>query len=202
MTAPQLINRIRERISEPLRATDGADLVPPRVFPPATPAAIEATEQALGFVLPPFLRQLYLEVGNGGVGPGYGLSGVPGGTVADTGYHIVDLYQGFSAVREADQVWRWPERLLPVCHLGCAMYACVDCSSPSGAVTWWEPNPREDGEPLDRFLIPVASSLEDWLWAWVHDEDWMTIAYEASPLKRWLDEYYSQPVDEDQSHSS
>src|SRR5690242_12415879 len=116
MTAPQLIDRIRERISDRLRATDGADLVPPKVFPPATPAAVEAAEQALGFALPPLLRQLYLEVGNGGFGPGYGLSGVPEGAVDDTGYHIVDLYQGFLAAREADLVWRWPERLLPVCH--------------------------------------------------------------------------------------
>lgn len=43
---------------------------------PSLPVKVEDTAQAevqLGFELPSFLRRLYLEVGNGGFGPGYGL---------------------------------------------------------------------------------------------------------------------------------
>lgn len=40
-----------------------------KVFSPAPLTLIEATEAKLGFRLPDLLRQLYLEVGNGGFGP-------------------------------------------------------------------------------------------------------------------------------------
>ena len=180
MTA--LIDQLIARIEDPKLATDGADVSAPTIFPPATHAMVDAAEQALGFALPPVLRRIYLEVGNGGFGPGYGLMGVPGGAVDDTGYHIVDLYQWFREADHEDPAWQWPAKLLPVCYLGCAMYGCVDCGDAKGAVTWWEPNPREPGEPVDLFLIPVAPSLEEWLWAWLHDEDWMGLAYAASAL--------------------
>jgi hypothetical protein len=44
-------------------------------FAPATPEDVQATEQALGFALPPLLRAVYLQVANGGFGPGTGLTG-------------------------------------------------------------------------------------------------------------------------------
>src|SRR5258708_27179168 len=40
-------------------------------YPPATEEQLLATEEALGFPLPPALRALYLQVANGGFGPGY-----------------------------------------------------------------------------------------------------------------------------------
>ncbi len=49
-------------------------------YPPATGEQFQATEQVLGFPLPPFLRLLYREVGNGGFGPpGIDFLGVLGG---------------------------------------------------------------------------------------------------------------------------
>src|SRR5216683_6367148 len=41
--------------------------------PPATGEELAHAEAQLGFELPSFLRRLYLEVGNGSFGPGYGL---------------------------------------------------------------------------------------------------------------------------------
>jgi hypothetical protein len=203
--APRLVDRLKERSKDPQLATEGADIIAPTIYPPATAAMIEAAEQTLGFGLPPLLRQIYLEVGNGGFGPGYGLIGVPGGAVDSTGDSIVDrrgsdstgdsiveMYQWFRRPERDDSTWKWPAQLLPVCHLGCAMYACVDCSDPDGAVTWWEPNPRERGDPVDLYLIPVGRSLEGWLWAWLRNEDWMSGAYGASPLLRWLEERHAQ----------
>jgi SMI1 / KNR4 family (SUKH-1) len=146
-----------------------------------------AAEHTLHFSLPPLLRRLYIEVGNGGFGPGYGLLGLEGGALSD-GYTIVDLYQAFRTPDAHDPAWHWPAGLLPICHLGCAMYACTDCTTPEGAIIWFEPNPREPGEPLQRFLIPAAPSLAAWLAAWLRDEDWYTAAYEKSELKQWNEE--------------
>ena len=46
---------------------------------PATPEQLSEAERRLGVELPPLLRRLYLEVANGGFGPGSGLVGVVGG---------------------------------------------------------------------------------------------------------------------------
>src|SRR5437588_8306477 len=100
-----LMHRLKERIKDPQLATDLA--VAPRIYPPATPVMVGSAEQALGFALPPVLRRIYLEVGNGGFGPGYGLIGVPGGAVDDTGHNIVELYQGFRTAHSGDPNWQW-----------------------------------------------------------------------------------------------
>ena len=46
---------------------------------PAPPAAVAEAEELAGRSLPSLLRRLYLEVGNGGFGPGYGLLGLRDG---------------------------------------------------------------------------------------------------------------------------
>jgi hypothetical protein len=77
-----LIVRIKARAADPRRVTDSAIWQcvtaweagrPPRKPPaPASEAEVDAAEAALGFRIPPFLLRLYLEVGNGGFGPGAG----------------------------------------------------------------------------------------------------------------------------------
>src|SRR6478736_10285958 len=62
---------------------------------PADPVAIDACEKALGFPLPPLLREIYLGIANGGFGPGYGVMGVAGGFTDDQGETITSLYQSF-----------------------------------------------------------------------------------------------------------
>src|SRR5258707_15721040 len=48
-------------------------------YAPATEEQLRACEQALGFPLPPLLRELYGLIANGGVGPGTGIGGATGG---------------------------------------------------------------------------------------------------------------------------
>ncbi|MGP3921266.1 SMI1/KNR4 family protein [Nonomuraea sp. 10N515B] len=50
----------------------------PNVLPAASSEAVAETEEAIGYPLPPLLRRLYLEVGNGGFGPRGGIIGVRG----------------------------------------------------------------------------------------------------------------------------
>lgn len=51
----------------------------PFAFPPTTEEQLRATEESLGFPPPPLLRMLYVEVANGGFGPGYGITDARGG---------------------------------------------------------------------------------------------------------------------------
>ena len=193
----QLLARIRKRASNPKKIYDMArGLSPaPRLYPPATLEQIEATEAALGFPLPGLLRQLYLEIANGGFGPGYGLIGAQGG-YSDFGRGAVErLYHSFHAGDIP-----LPERLLPVCNWGCGIYSCLDCRVPAapvvicdteaghvldgdqiqatltdanGAVLWTykpeaAPEPPPSRVPL---LIPHRPSFEDWIEAWASGVD-------------------------------
>lgn len=48
-------------------------------FPPATEEQLRLSEAVMGFEHPPLLQTLYLQVANGGFGPGRGLTGALGG---------------------------------------------------------------------------------------------------------------------------
>ena len=52
-------------------------------FPPATEEQLARTEEVMGFAHPPLLRALYLQVANGGFGPGTGIIGAFGGYCTD-----------------------------------------------------------------------------------------------------------------------
>lgn len=52
---------------------------PMLAFALATEKQLRESEQTLGFALPLLLRLLYLQIANGGFGPGYGLFGIFGG---------------------------------------------------------------------------------------------------------------------------
>jgi len=68
-----IVELVRNRVRFPSR--DPAK----RVLRPAPAIArdrLVASEAAIGFGLPPLLKRLYSEIGNGGVGPGYGMLGL------------------------------------------------------------------------------------------------------------------------------
>src|SRR5262249_21727876 len=79
MNENQLIKAIRERAAHPTLRNDFAHMFPAELRAPATTAAVDEAERAIGYAFHPFHRRLLTEVGNGGFGPGYGLIGLPGG---------------------------------------------------------------------------------------------------------------------------
>lgn len=155
------------------------------VFPPATEEQVQATETRLGFALPPLLRCLYLQVANGGFGPGLGLPGVKGGYTG--GYYQQDdslwAYKApptsFPYTTYLEQAarsiargylphMRVPsgeglERLLPLGDLGCCQYIGVDSQERMFLTA-----PTES----DAFhsLRQLPWTLEGWLWRWVREE--------------------------------
>jgi hypothetical protein len=92
-------------------------------FPPATEDTIEKTEQKIGLSLPPLLRTIYLQIGNGGFGPGLGIIGVEGGYLSDFG-DLADTY-----LRLRNDEAQWDQLVLPFCEWGSNIFACVRCES-------------------------------------------------------------------------
>ncbi|MBW3541330.1 MAG: SMI1/KNR4 family protein [Planctomycetes bacterium] len=107
------------RIKEAAKANEQSCLCPP-----TSGQLIESLEDALGFSLPPLLRACFLEIGNGGFGPGYGVIGLPGGHKSDYG-DLVGTYKQLRGDQESAG-YEWPNAVLPFCEWGCNIFSCVD----------------------------------------------------------------------------
>ena len=91
----ELLTLIRQRIATPNLIHDMAEGMsnPPQMKAKATSKQIAATETELGFALPPLYRQILIEIGNGGFGPGYGLLGAQGGHVDFDRRTLIEIYR-------------------------------------------------------------------------------------------------------------
>ena len=144
---------------------------------PGDPNGFASAEQELGLGLPPLLRRLYAEIGNGGFGPGYGLIGLTNGVPDDTGRTAPAIYKESRGEDPDDPAWQWPEALLPICHWGCAIVSCIDCIDTSFRMRIFDPN--------------------------VFDKDWRDCFFEESRCLRTLDRGVgcgSRPVGLDVRH--
>ncbi len=163
---------------------------PTLLYPPATDEQLQATEEALGFPLPPVLHALYEQVANGGFGPGYGLLGAIGGG-NEHGWLLTDTYHGMKAdtqpidlltcerlatpIEKTGGFYKfisdlqtpiphgyWPESLLPLSHDGCGLFFYLDRQT--GRIFF---GGDDDDETT---LCVIATSLEDLLQRWMNDE--------------------------------
>ncbi|QDU54135.1 SMI1/KNR4 family protein [Aeoliella mucimassa] len=133
-----------------------------------TLAAVEAT---LGRPLPSLLFRIYSEIQNGGFGDSYGFLGLVGGPTNEFNLDAIGLWKACCEPNPNDDFWDWPKHLLPIGHLGCGMYHCIDCSTQAGAIVLFEPNPHEDEEPWDDAFFAVCPSLADYLDTWLRGEN-------------------------------
>ena len=125
---------------------------------PATPKSLERAERQLGFTLPPTLRQLYVEVADGGFGPGSGLLSIE---------RVAERY--LSVQEEAPRNQRWPDRLLPLVDDN-PVLDCLDASNADGPVITWDPEDlweRVSDRTWQRSFSETAPSLEAWLERWL-----------------------------------
>jgi hypothetical protein len=167
-----LIARIKARVADPLHAVDAATwVVPmPRIAPPATASEVDAAEAALGFAIPPLLRRLYLEVGNGGFGPDYGLEGVPTCPPTPFTADIVSLYQWYSEADPQYPAHQWPSGLVPLISGGCLYMECVYFTKAPHPVVLFDGHSGVWDEPVSARLSSIAPSLEARLEAWLSGE--------------------------------
>lgn len=160
-----LIERVRRRAANPKTRIDIGDLSVPKIASPLSFRDAEHAEIDLGFAVPAVLKAVLCGIGNGGFGPGYGLIGLVGGSKDDEGHDALQLYRICSGEDPEDREWKWPRGLLPLCHWGCAIYSCVDCSSSDSRIVVFDPNMRGDMS-WDPCFIRTDRGLESWLAAW------------------------------------
>jgi len=144
-----LIDALRERF-ESSKRTDTP--TPNERRPPASEESAVTAEAALGFRLDPFLRRVYREVCDGGVGPGYGSLPLLGDE------SVVSMYENFRS-------GAWPENLMPVWDWGSACWSCVDLE---GRIVTHD----EAGPTLTNF------TTRTWLDSWVGGIDLWKEIYE------------------------
>lgn len=99
---------------------------------PATEVGVAQAEATLGFALPAPLRQVYLEVGDGGFGPGGGI--LSAHAAASAWRSLTDEPAG-----PAEQPW--PRYLLPFSDRNPG-YDCIDIRN--GRIVVWDPEEIED----------------------------------------------------------
>lgn len=127
---------------------------PKKVPLPTSEAQVAAIEAELGFALPGDLRQFYLEVADGGVGPDDGL------------YSLKQLRSKWRELTKepvGPRGQKWPARLLPI-HGHDWDVTCIDRDS--GRIVYWDVEEIDYGGWKKSFT-DEAESLEAWLDKWI-----------------------------------
>jgi hypothetical protein len=122
----------------------------------ATPDAVTAAELAIGYPLPPLLRRLYLELGNGGFGPRNAITGV-----LDEDFEHGDIFPCIndSAVANRNDPDERMAGMVDLLEWGCRISTLLDCRDPAGQM--WGLDPylccREHA------LFPMDITFSQWL---------------------------------------
>jgi hypothetical protein len=177
-----LLRALRDRLNSLLDSED------PEVElrPGATPDELAQTESELGFHLPPLLRRVYA-VANGGIGPGDGLSlvGEGEGRLAATYRTFVDSTYAPQPGEPGFEQYPWPEKLLPICDWGGAIWSCLDCQSDEGLMVT-----ASNGEPF----VSTGYTLRSWLGARLAGVDLGEDMFEPGPTQTGINPFTKQPV--------
>jgi hypothetical protein len=154
-----LIDRIKRKIADGKTVTLMQEKwgYKAKAYSPTPRAEIEAAEAALGFPFPALIREIWLQIGNGGFGPGYGITGVETGKkindetlieardymLQSTEYLKEDLEQALAKAHLGKEYqiyaehlqsvydqWYFNETFIMYCYWGCNVTTIVDCSNP------------------------------------------------------------------------
>lgn len=161
-------DRTRRVASEMERVMGGIPAAKPRPLSErASPDAVTAAERALGRPLPPFVRRLYLEIADGGFGPGAGLLPLS---------EVIRQYRELRREPPGPPGLPWPETLVPLVEES-GSYECVDAAE--GRVVsfdgeelleHWDPDEPDDEagrRGWDACFVETAPSVEVWLERWL-----------------------------------
>jgi hypothetical protein len=165
-TDDAILERVAARAANALRRNDMDS--PPTYPPPISREAMAKVERELGFALPPLLRRVYTEIGDGWFGPGCGLQGAVSGHF----HEDEDKRQTLAEAYHGNHKNEWPDGLVPLAHWGCGIFSCVDCTSPSFPMVrthFGHYDPVIKRGPLR--LVPEGITFRDWLAAWAEGKN-------------------------------
>jgi SMI1 / KNR4 family (SUKH-1) len=187
MSYSALIDRIKLRIQDLTHATDFPITLPPLAT--ITHAEVDLLEAKLGFQIPVLLRTLYTEVANGHFGPEYGISGIHNRLTEAEKIKATELKQVNVEKEKKKKVMyyfpeiprvydfyksvksqfgdEWPVGLVPFVTLDREDIDCIDCTTAEGAIIYFVAGWSFDEPSLSELLLPVASSLEEYLETWL-----------------------------------
>lgn len=133
-----LVQRISQRAHQPTTIHDMSDTpwAEVRFGARLQPEVLAHIEHTLGMALPPLLKQIYLEIGNGGFGPGYGLLRAYRTRRQNSLLEVIERFNQ----RAADQHCIWPKGIIPLCTWGCGIYSFVDCEDAAFPVVVYDGN--------------------------------------------------------------
>jgi hypothetical protein len=135
-----------------VRTTGEAD--PGEAPAPADEEAVVAAEGALGFDLFAGIRHFYLEVANGGVGPGDGIYSLD---------ELVAKWREMTGNPVGARGQKWPQNLLPIQGTGWDL-TCIDRGT--GKLVYFDAEQIGYGGWSEAFKED-AESLEAWLQGWL-----------------------------------
>jgi hypothetical protein len=162
-----LFLQVKERALNPKTATDmnkEANFEPPFrhvANPPLTLAEVAQAEVQLGFILFDSFKRLYLEIGDGNFGAGYGMMPLLDGAFAATASGVVPTFLEWKK-----KGWRF--NYLPFCYHGCSIFSLIDVQT--GRIGVFDTEAMEEDDVED-YILWQKDSLEDWLMAWVKGEN-------------------------------
>ena len=159
------IDDLMELVKAKLRRLSQSPL---HIQKPLTDKQLETANSRLPYPAPYVLVTLYREIGNGGFGPYYGLLGLAGGWADDRGRDATQVYEWLREEDDGEDLLPGdelcdpviPEYLLPVCHLGCGVYVCLDCREPEARI--WTYDPAQDMDQLTDTGQPFKAWLSEW----------------------------------------
>ena len=160
MTEQEIVDTLKIRLKDKLRQSEISPYES-KAFPCVTESLVREAEAKLGYVLPPLLSRIWIEVANGGTGPGYGLYGLDGGlpdegtelTIPELCLHYRELSYWEEIVGES-----LSQTTFPICDWGCRITSILDCSTPAGKIFLLS----ESGLLVDQ-NASFAEWIEDWL---------------------------------------
>lgn len=149
-------------------------------FPRASEEAIQLAEAALGFPIPTLLKSIYLDIADGGFGPGYGILGLSMHPDRPT---LMDNYREIKKGATYLHL-EWKTGLLPFCEWGCNIFSCVDCNDEAYPIFWSEVC----------HVRPQGFTLEDFFKMWIDGVDIWTLGKTVEKPKEGINPFTRKPI--------